>query len=180
MKEEDQYPEKSVSRFESPPLRFEDRDGRDIRLREYGRSEVEDEFEALFEMYRGFDTQDRAQGIPPIDEDEIRDWLDSITDGVSVVAWSESTAVGHAILVPDGEGRHSLAIFVDQEYQRSGIGSRLIRALLGHAVKKDVDEIWLTVERWNEAAISLYRDVGFEKLSTEPFGMRMGMEIADS
>jgi len=71
-----------VSEFPTPPHVFEDRDGREVGIREY-----DGDREALVRMYEGFDPDDRAQGIPPVREDALESWLDVILDGVNAVAW---------------------------------------------------------------------------------------------
>jgi ribosomal protein S18 acetylase RimI-like enzyme len=128
-------------------------------------------------MYLDFDPADRAQGIPPVKEEPIREWLDTILDDdcVNVVAKHEDTVAGHATLVPDNDGEHELAIFVLQAYQGAGIGTALVETLLGRGQAEGIDHVWLTVERWNEPAIALYEKVGFETSSAESFEVEMAI-----
>ena len=98
------YPDESAGPFEAPPLSFVDGEDRDIEIRPYpddadGES-GEDEFEALVEMYTAFDPADRAQGIPPGRESDVRSWLETILgdDGYNVVAWDGDTVAE----LPDG------------------------------------------------------------------------------
>jgi ribosomal protein S18 acetylase RimI-like enzyme len=169
------YPEEHVGSFPSPPAAFTDGEDREIRLRESGRDDVD----ALVEMYEGFDPADRAQGIPPIDSEAIRDWLDVIVtgDSVSVVAAHDDRLVGHAILVPDRQDGYELAIFILDEYQGAGIGTELLAHLLGAGQDAGVDRVWLTVERWNDAAIALYRKIGFETAGSESFELEMAIRL---
>ena len=168
------YPDETAGSFPVPPETFEDREGREIEVRPL---EAGDE-EKLVEMYVEFDPADRAQGIPPSTEERIRDWLELIVDeGHNVVAVHDGDVAGHATLVPDGSGAYELAIFVTQEYQRAGIGGRLIRLLLGHGAEQGVERVWLTVERWNRAAVALYEDVGFERSGTESFELEMSLRL---
>ncbi|MFB6173652.1 MAG: N-acetyltransferase family protein [Halobacteriales archaeon] len=170
-----------------PPATFADAEDRRIRIAEFGEGPFPDgaaERAALVEMYATFDPADRAQGVPPSREDDVREWVDGLlANGVNVLAWHGERVAGHATLVPGGEGGvggddpHELAIFVHQEYQRAGIGSRLIRGLLGAARERGVDRIWLTVERWNEPAIALYRNVGFEPTDEGGFELEMSLEL---
>ena len=78
-------------------------------------------------------------------------------------------------LVPDNEGDYELAIFVLGDYQGAGIGTTLLETLLGHAQSAGIERVWLTVERWNDAAIRVYRKVGFETASSERFEMEMAI-----
>ena len=135
--------------------------------------------EALVAMYEAFDPADRAQGIPPTGESRIRRWLDDLTTGetYNVVACHEDRAVGHATLVPASEG-YELAIFVLSAYQGAGIGTELLHALLGLGAHNGVERVWLSVERWNDPAIGLYRKVGFETCNSASFELEMAAQLA--
>ncbi|UIO99935.1 GNAT family N-acetyltransferase [Halobaculum sp. CBA1158] len=177
------YPDEPAGPFEPPPTTFEDREGRAIEIRPYppdadGES-GEAAFESLVEMYLAFDPADRAQGIPPGRESDVRSWLETILGdgGYNVIAWEGDTAAGHATLVPDGDA-YELAIFVLQAYQGAGIGTHLMEALLGHGADNGVKNVWLTVERWNRAAVGLYKKVGFETSDAESFELEMTARLA--
>lgn len=173
------YPSVSADKFPRPPLSFTDAADREIDIAAYGDGPIDVEREALVTMYTDFESADRAQGIPPNRECDIREWLDTllVEDAVNVLAWLNTDAVGHAILVGDREECYELAIFVHHPYQGAGIGSELIRALLGEGAEQGVECIWLTVERWNTAAMNLYRGVGFEIESAEHFEMEMTLRL---
>ncbi|SDZ95692.1 Acetyltransferase (GNAT) family protein [Haloplanus vescus] len=173
------YPDDPAGPFPTPPTTAEDREGRSITVRRY---DPDRDREALEAMYDAFDPADRAQGIPPTGEDRIADWLDSITgDGtVNVVACHGDDIAGHATLVPDSDDTMvaaELAIFVLQAYQGAGIGTHLIETLLGAGEAAGVERVWLTVERWNEPAISLYEKVGFRASDTESFEHEMTIRL---
>jgi len=174
------YPEATSGPFEQPPLSFVDREDREIEIRPYDGSEVE--FEALVAMYADFDPSDRAQGIPPGKESRVRTWLEGILseDCLNVIAWDGETAAGHSTLVPDGDDDYELAIFVLQAYQEAGIGTHLIESLLGYGATHDIHKVWLTVERWNHPAVSLYEKVGFETTGAESFELEMAIRLADA
>jgi len=172
------YPETVSGPFEVPPVEFLDRTEREIEILPYDGTEAESE--ALVEMYTAFDPSDRAQGIPPGKESRIRTWLDGILadDCLNVIAWDGETAAGHSTLVPDGDDDYELAIFVLQDYQQAGIGTHLIESLLGYGDEHDIKKVWLTVERWNHPAVSLYEKVGFETTGAESFELEMAIRIA--
>lgn len=142
---------------ESPPASFVDGEGRDVTVRPYR----EPDFESLVVMYDDFDSAQRAQGTPPIGTDNVREWLGTILDGVNAVAVHDGRVVGHVAFVPDGTDRHELAIFVHQNYQRAGIGTRLLGVGMGHADEQGVEYVWPTVEPWKRGAQNLYRRAGF-------------------
>jgi GNAT superfamily N-acetyltransferase len=181
MTDERAYPDEVVEEFPRPPREFEDGEGRPIEVRawegEHGPGD--DAFEAVVEMYVEFDPADRAQGVPPVGEERIRDWLENLfeQDGYDVLAWHGDEVAGHATLVPDNESTYELAIFVHQDYQGAGIGTKLIEALLGHGQAHGAEYVWLTVERWNRPAVALYEKVGFETAAAESFEMEMAIRL---
>lgn len=169
-----QYPDQVAGPYEPPPRSFVDRDGREISVERY-----DGEFEALVAMYQRFDPEDRAQGIPPTKEAAIRRWLEQLTreECLNVLAWHEDDAVGHAMLVPDEHDASELAIFVLREYQEAGIGTELMKALLGAGREAGIARVWLTVERWNSPAIALYRKVGFDPVENGSFELEMAARL---
>jgi ribosomal protein S18 acetylase RimI-like enzyme len=176
MKEYD-YPKTAAGPYDPPPRSFEDREGREIRMERYV-----DEFDAVLEMYEAFDPADRAQGIPPVDTEAIHNWLETILAEkcVNVLAWDGDDVVGHATLVPDGQGAYELAIFVLSAHQEAGIGTGLIEGLLGAGRAAGIDRVWLTVERWNSPAVALYRKVGFETSDTGSFELEMTAALTET
>ncbi|RZH68173.1 GNAT family N-acetyltransferase [Natrinema altunense] len=183
-----QYPDDPSGPFPSPPTTVEDRDGRAIEVRA-AESFTGETLDDVVGMYTEFDPTDRAQGIPPTGEERIRTWLETIgDDSVNVVARHDGDAIAHAMLVPDTDDpaavEHAsdieweLAIFVLQAYQRAGIGTVLLKNLLGHASDIGIERVWLTVERWNNPAIALYERVGFESTGTESFEQEMAIRLA--
>jgi len=171
-----EYPDEIAGPYESPPLEFEDREGRRIEIRRY-----DDGPEPLVDMYLSFDPEDRAQGIPPTNEGSIRNWLDALLadECVNVVARHGERPIGHAILVPDGEDASELAIFVIREYQNAGIGTELIEGLLGAGREEGIEHVWLTVERWNKPATVLYRKVGFVPTDDGSFELEMAATLTE-
>jgi GNAT superfamily N-acetyltransferase len=168
------YPDEVAGPYEAPPRTFTDREGREIEIRRY-----DGEDEALVEMYLAFDPEDRAQGIPPTDEAGIRRWLEELLceDCVNVVAYHGEEPVGHALLVPDRHDASELAIFVLRAYQEAGIGTQLIKGLLGAGREDGLEKVWLTVERWNRPATALYRKVGFEPSEDGGFELEMAARL---
>jgi ribosomal protein S18 acetylase RimI-like enzyme len=167
------YPEEPAGPFPTPPERFVDERERPIDVGRFG----EEYLEGLVAMYASFDPDDRAQGLPPTGEDRIREWLETVLEGVNLVARHGDRVVGHAMLVPDDDGSHELAIFVLQAYQSAGIGSALISHLLGVGAANGFERVWLSVERWNEPARRLYESVGFERTDGTSFELEMTLRL---
>lgn len=170
-------PDAPADSFEPPPRRFSDREDRDIAIERY-----DGDREALVEMYDAFDPADRAQGIPPTGERGLREWLDAITAPgcLNVVARHDDGVVGHAVLVPDEADGSELAIFVLAAYQSAGIGTAILESLLGLGSEAGVERVWLTVERWNHAAIALYETVGFRPRGEPGFELEMAVDLGAS
>jgi GNAT superfamily N-acetyltransferase len=176
----DRYPESVEETFPAPPRTVEVAEDTGIRITAY--DGCESTREALRAMYDAFDPADRAQGIPPSRPSKLRTWLDRILgEGcLNVLAWDEDEVVGHATLVPenDRDCPYELAIFVLQSHQGIGIGTELMNTVLGHGVENGVDRVWLTVERWNRGAVSLYERIGFETTDAESFELEMAIRLA--
>lgn len=172
-----EYPPTKAGPFPEPPAQIEDANGRQIRLKQASA----DDRDGLVAMYQDFDPAQRAQGVPPSDPDRVEPWVQTILDsGVHVLARHDDRVVGHAMLVPDTEDAFELAIFVHQDYQGAGIGGQLIRHLLGAGAAAGTRRIWLTVERWNAPAISLYQSVGFETVLAERFDLEMALSLPEA
>jgi len=159
-------------------VRFRDRAGRSIRIVARDGRRVDE----LTEMYRDYDPRDRAQGIPPATEAGVRRWLDGLRDAIHVVALHEDRPVGHAFLAPEpgSEETAELAIFVAGAYQDAGIGTRLMRGLLGRALAEGIRRIWLVVQRSNGPAVRLYRKMGFEVIQAGRGELEMERGLAES
>jgi RimJ/RimL family protein N-acetyltransferase len=174
------YPDDADRGFPAPPRTVEDAAGRSIQLRAFDGSEGERE--ALREMYEAFDPADRAQGIPPSRPSKLCDWLDRILaeECLNVFAWHDDDVVGHATLVPesDSDSPHELAIFILQSHQGAGIGTELMKSVLGFGAEHGVERVWLTVERWNRAAVALYKKLGFEITDAESFELEMAIRLS--
>lgn len=170
-----EYPDEPVDGFPTPPRTVTDREDREIHLDRAGGDP-----DPLVEMYLDFESEDRAQGIPPTNESDIREWLDAVMtdDGVHVIARHDGDAVGHVMLVGDSDGAYELAIFVLQPYQGAGIGTALVETVLGAAAEKGIDRVWLSVERWNKPAVNLYEKIGFETCGGERFERMMALRLA--
>ncbi|MFW6436041.1 MAG: N-acetyltransferase family protein [Halococcoides sp.] len=178
------FPETPAGPFERPPRSIVDADGHEIDL---VRTDLAGpDRDALVAMYERFDPADRAQGIPPVECDAIDRWLDDLLceHCLNVVARDGDRIVAHAMAVPDENGTpesidaYELAIFVESAYQDVGIGTELTKTLLGDAAAADVEYVWLTVERWNEPAVAVYREIGFEVVESTSFELEMAIRLS--
>jgi GNAT superfamily N-acetyltransferase len=170
------YPDEPAGPFPVPPECVLDERERPIDVERF----EEGHSDGLVAMYASFDPDDRAQGLPPTGEERIREWLETVLEGLNLVASHGDRVVGHAMLVPDDDGSHELAIFVLQAYQSAGIGSALVRHLLGAGATDGVERVWLSVERWNEPARRLYESVGFERTDGTSFELEMTLRLGET
>ena len=169
------------TQFPQPPHQFRDAEGDVIRV-ETANSDDPETIDRLIDMYEEFHPADRAQGIPPVHPEGIASWLDLVVgSGPDVIAIYDGRVVGHATLVPENDtGEYELAIFVLRGFQERGIGTSLLDHLLGEAQAVGIEYIWLTVERWNRRALSLYQSVGFRSTKSGSFDLEMTIRLAAS
>lgn len=154
--------------FPRPPLSFTDRTGRQITVKPYHGTA-----DSLVEMYLTYD-EPATRGLPPQTEAEIRDWVGiHLEDGLNVVARHNWMVVGHAALVPHAE-KAELIIFVHPEEQSMGIGTQLIRGLLGYGQERGVEKVWLSVSADNLALLRITTAVGFEPPENTQVEFRLG------
>ena len=92
-------------------------------------------------------------------------------NSVMIVAFDEGELIGTgAVSVVDGRPRFAhrseIAISVRKDYWGKGIGSGIMNVLMDFAKKSGAEVLELQVRSDNEAAISLYKKFGFEKIGT--------------
>ena len=83
------------------------------------------------------------------------------------VARVDGAVVGYCGLMVTGEDGHVTTLAVDPAMHRRGIGTRLLLALAGEAVRRGVTGLTLEVRMSNQPAQELYRKFGFR-----PAGVR--------
>ena len=153
--------------------RFTDRNSSTVLVRPHQPADLAE----LVEMYRDFDPADRTMGLPPATETQLRGWLDRfVDDGWSLVAEVDSTVVGHAGVTPGDAVAPHLVVFFADEAQGRGIGSELIRQLVAYAAERGHETLVLTVEAGNDAAITVYDNVGFDVV--ERLGGELEMHLS--
>ena len=112
-----------------------------------------------------------AEGIPLTisqEADFIRKYSGN-PNSIMLVAFDEGELVGTgAVSVVSGRERFAhrreIAISVRKDYWGKGIGSGLMNLLMDFCRKNGAESVELEVRSDNEAAISLYKKFGFEKI----------------
>ena len=90
---------------------------------------------------------------------------------IMIVAFDEGELIGTgAVSVVSGKTRFAhrreIAISVRKDYWGKGIGTGIMNVLMDFAKKSGAEVLELEVRSDNEAAISLYKKFGFEKIGT--------------
>ncbi len=89
------------------------------------------------------------------------------TDTVTFVALTEGEIVAELLVARTASGVGSVAISVDASWRRRGVGSALFEAALAWARDRGLRALDLRVLAKNEAALSLYRKLGFEEQASD-------------
>ncbi|MFO8114241.1 MAG: GNAT family N-acetyltransferase [Halorubrum sp.] len=155
--------------------RFVDKEGARWTIR----PSVPEDAAALAEMYEGFGTEHRAQGLPPVTRERRAEWIESmLTEGSNVVAERNGELFGHAMYTPTDADRPELAVFVHPTMQGRGVGTELCRHVIANAAAAGREGLELHVESGNRVARRVYRAVGFE-LVERRFDLRMELDLDD-
>ena len=97
-------------------------------------------------------------------------FIDALTSSyLCKVAEFEGNLIGYAVMMQGVDEAELLDIGIASTYQRQGWGRQLLQAMLAKAILIGRRRIVLEVRTSNEAAIALYRSVGFVEI-----GLRRG------
>jgi GNAT superfamily N-acetyltransferase len=155
------------------PVEVRTSTGQTLRVREY----AFEDFGGLVEMYKGFAPKRVAQGLPPPDLRRIAHWLDRLQQkSRALLAWDGRRVVAHAVLCPISDASVEFTVFVHQEYRRAGLGAQIARLAIDLAAQAGFAELFVTTELRNQAALCLYRKVGFHLISS--FGNECELKLA--
>ncbi len=140
-------------------MRCIDKHGKSFEVKKY---RLEDHA-ALEAMYVTFYPKGKFQGMPPLQDEASRKWINGLLEnGENFLAWQDGIIVGHVVVLPDfDKGDAEYLIFVRHPNRGRGIGSELSRAVLQHAKNLGLETIWLIVGATNFRAVGLYRKFGF-------------------
>ena len=95
---------------------------------------------------------------------------DSLANGyICKICEAGSEIAGYAVLMPALDEVHLLDISIASEFQRKGLGAKLLGEMLALARELEFGRIILEVRRSNIAASALYRKMGFAEI-----GVRRG------
>jgi len=118
-------------------------------------------------MYDTYSPFGSVQGLPPINRDKRHQWAqDIISTGTNLLALHDDMVIGHASLFSMPVNWAEYFIFIHQDFQRQGIGTAITLYVIDWARQEKLSTLWLSVERKNFIAISLYRKVGFKRIAS--------------
>lgn len=144
--------------------RFVDATGRPLLVSPLSEARLPD----LTAMYRAFGPAHRSMGLPPRDDRRTEQWVRSLHDrGTNLIATDRTRVLGHSGYVPGDEDVPEMLVYVHPEAQGRGIGTELVRQAIAWAVADGHDGLRLHVESDNEAALHVYRTLGFETVDHE-------------
>lgn len=103
----------------------------------------------------------RLFSFNPLPENYAESFLNR-DDITCFVADLQGKIVGFVWWEPNSSNFPTLAICVQDEYQRNGLGKRLLSKLIGEAKLMGKKGLRLTVSQDNEVAINLYLKSGFQ------------------
>jgi GNAT superfamily N-acetyltransferase len=138
---------------------FRDRARRDIELGEWEPGD----WSGLVSLYQSSNDTANAGGFLPLSPERRAVWVEQLLSrGPNIVARASGCVVGHAALVAYDRGdSHELVVFVHRDYRGAGIGGALVDALLAAGRRQRIDRLWLTVDRENHCAATLFGARGF-------------------
>ncbi len=135
-------------------------------------------FNSLINMYDTYQPLGSVQGLPPLDMRKRHQWVqEMISNGINFLALYRETVIGHASLFSMPANWAEYFIFIHQDFQRQGIGTVVSLYVIEWARRENLSTIWLTVERRNYIAISLYRKVGFIRIGVSEDSWEMILSL---
>jgi RimJ/RimL family protein N-acetyltransferase len=138
------------------------KDGREVSLRRL----MPEDKEQLLSMVTSLSRAALMWSNSPYDEERISRWMSDTESGLSVVAIFENTIVGvaaiHQYTRPRQMGIGGMMIYLHQDFHGVGLGTVMTENLLVLAKNKGLHRIHLEVVEENEAAVRLYKKLGFK------------------
>lgn len=94
-------------------------------------------------------------------------FTDSLRAGYSCWVYEfGSIVVGYAVLMLAAGEAHVLNIAIGPDWQRQGLGRRLLQHLIKVSREYHADMMFLEVRPSNKGALRLYEDIGFNEMAT--------------
>lgn len=92
---------------------------------------------------------------------------DSIEAGyVCQVLEQDDTLMGYGIMMRSPEEAHVLTLGIAADWQKKGLGKKLLQHFIEYANKQEVKSVFLDVRKSNHGAAQLYKRMGFHHIAT--------------
>jgi len=88
------------------------------------------------------------------------------TDYLCRVMESHNTILGYSIMMIGPDEAHILTLGINPQWQRRGLGEKMLHYLIDLAMENGAKSILLDVRESNHGAAKLYRQLGFEQIAT--------------
>lgn len=72
------------------------------------------------------------------------------------------SCIGYTAVKPDGDSLFLSKIYIKKEYRGNGCGREVFEFLKNICREEGFSSIWLTVNKYNESSIAVYKKIGFE------------------
>lgn len=102
----------------------------------------------------------------PWNEEMVASSIQGTYDHVKIFETAEGEIAGYIIYSAVCDSADLLRVAVSTGSRRCGIGRKLMEAMIDDCKDRDVQSIFLEVRESNAAAIAMYEQLGFMKIST--------------
>jgi putative acetyltransferase len=133
---------------------------------------------ALHEIVNMPEVAELAGPIPPLTYEKFEKWHGRYieqTQHIALVAEVKKKVVGLVTVSIEGEEIHRydswLSIYVHKEFWHKGVGAQLMKAVIDVARDIGLKRITLVVFAGNEAAIRMYKKIGFKVEGRSEYGI---------
>jgi ribosomal-protein-alanine N-acetyltransferase len=94
-------------------------------------------------------------------------FADSIETGyVCHVLQQADTLMGYGIMMMSPEEAHILTLGIAPNWQKKGLGKKLLQHFIQYAREQNAKSIFLDVRESNHSAAQLYKQMGFQQIAT--------------
>ncbi len=94
-------------------------------------------------------------------------FADSLKAGYLCWVMEDKQAIlGYSIMMIGPDDAHILTLGINPDWQRQGLGEKMLHYLIELAAEKGAKSVLLDVRESNHGAAKLYRQLGFEQIAT--------------
>ncbi len=94
-------------------------------------------------------------------------FVDSLKAGyLCRVMEDKQVILGYSIMMIGPDEAHILTLGINPDWQRQGLGEKMLHYLIELAAGKDAKSVLLDVRESNHGAAKLYRQLGFQQIAT--------------